>query len=143
MPSQPALVLALGSAGLVGTLVASACGRGGPRIDYRSADPIAAARRAFIDSGHFHLLAVKVGDSVLAPSDSSVLKEKTYNVQVGPEGPYVYLRVESGARPNSPSDGQLRYIKRYNTELFTLLDTNFMNPGLPPNKRLKLPGAHK
>src|SRR3989442_3127092 len=94
-----------------------------PEIDYRSADPVADARRALIDSGHFHLLAVKVGDSVLAPSDSSLVKEKSYNVEVGPEGPYVYLRLEPATdRPNSPSEDQLRYIKRYNTALFALLD---------------------
>jgi hypothetical protein len=113
-------------------------------IDYRSADPVGDARRAFIDSGHFHTLAIKVRDSVISPVDATVLKDSNYNVEVGPEGPVVYLPIESaGDRPGWPSDDQLRYIKRYNTELYALLDTNFVEAGLPPNKRLKLPGAHK
>ncbi len=47
--------------GLLTSLAAvlTAC-KSSPRIDYRSADPVADARLAMIDSGHFHLLAVKV-----------------------------------------------------------------------------------
>ncbi len=129
------------------SLVASAviaCGDRRPAIEYRTADPVADARRAMIDSGHFHLLAVKVDDSVIAPSDTSVLKERSYNVEVAPEGGMVFLAVDPDPhRPGWPSAEQLRYLSRYNTELFALLDTNSMSVGLPPNKRLKLAGAPK
>ena len=125
-------------------LVASACRPRSPTIDYRSADPVTDARRAVIDSGHFHTLAVKVGDSVISPSDTTVLRVHSYNVQVGPEGPIIYLPVQSAPnRPGWPSEDQLRYMKRYNTELFALLDTNAMPPSLPPNKRLKLSGGDR
>ena len=131
-------------AAFVVILIAAGCRPRGPAIDYRSADPVTDARRAFIDSGHFHTLAVKVGDSVISPSDTAVIKGHSYNVQVGPEGPIIYLPVQSAPdRPGWPSDEQLRYMNRYNTELFALLDTNAMLPRLPPNKRLKLPGARK
>ena len=121
-----------------------ACGDRRQAIDYRTADPVADARLAMIDSGHFHLLAVKVGDSVIAPSDTSVLKERSYNVEVAPEGGMVFLAIDPDPhRPGWPSVEQLRYLTRYNTELFALLDTNYMSVGLPPNKRLKLTGALK
>jgi hypothetical protein len=92
-----------------------------------------------VDSNHFHVLAVKVGDSVISPSDTTAYTERSYNVEVGPDGPVVYLPIESSpSRPGWPSDAQLRYLNSYNTALFSLLDTNFMGVGLPPNKRLKL-----
>src|SRR2546423_1303500 len=94
-------------------------------VDYQAADPVADARRALMDSGHFHILAVKVGDSLIAPRDTSVLQQRSYNVEVAPEGGIVFLRVDPGRnRQGRPSEAQLRYITRYNTELFALLDTN-------------------
>ena len=111
-----------------------ACGGDGPRIDYVTADPIADARRAMLDSGHFHMLAVKVGDSVINPIDSGVLKDKSYSVEVAPEGPVVFLPVDPApTRRGWPSDAQLAYITRYNTAIFALLDTNIMRARLPPN----------
>jgi hypothetical protein len=116
-----------------------ACARSS-KIEYEHADPIADARRAFVDSGHFHTLAVRVGDSVISPSDTTAYRERSYNVEVGPEGPTIYLPLQAArTRPGWPSEAQLRYINAYNTELFALLDTNFMRVRLPPNKRLKLP----
>jgi hypothetical protein len=116
-----------------------ACARSS-KIDYEHADPIADARRAFVDSGHFHTLAVRVGDSVISPSDTTAYKDPSYNVEVGPEGPIIYLPLQAApTRPGWPSEAQLRYMNAYNTELFALLDTNFMNVRLPPNRRLKLP----
>ena len=123
---------------LTATFLAVACSAGSGRVDYRTADPVADARRALLDSGHFHLLAVKVGDSVISPYDSAALMETSYNVEVAPEGGVVFLPVDpSPDRPEWPSAPQVAYINRYNTTLFALLDTNAMP--LPPNKRLKLP----
>jgi hypothetical protein len=117
----------------------AACGSSS-RIDYRLADPIADARRALIDSGHFHMLAVRVGDSVIIPSDATAYMERSYNVQVAPEGGVVFLPLDpSRRRPSWPSDQQVAYIERYNTALFAFLDTNAMSAGVPPKKRLKLP----
>lgn len=113
--------------------VAALCGLGiacsrGLTIDYRVADPVLDARRAVLDSGHFHLLAVKVGDSVIALRDASVLKQERYTVEVGPEGAVIFLRFEPApGNPRAPSDPQLLYIMRYNTELLALLDTNAMS----------------
>jgi hypothetical protein len=105
-----------------------------PRIDYVNADPVADARRALVDSGHFHMLAVRVGDSVINPVDSTVLNERSYNVQVAPEGAIVFLPVDPAAgRRGWPSDAQLAYITRYNTAIFALLDTNALRARLPPN----------
>ena len=119
------------------TSLTVACAR--PRIDYEHANGAVDAHHALLDSGHFHLLAVRVGDSVISPSDTTAYKDRQYNVEVGPEGPLVYLPVSSDlARPGWPSEAQLRYISAYNTALFALLDTNLMGAGLPPNKRLKL-----
>jgi hypothetical protein len=109
--------------------------RSAPEIDYRTADPVADARRALLDSGHFHLLVIKVGDSLVGPKDTTVLLQRSYNVQVGPEGAFVILPTA----PASMREAQLQYISRYNTQLYALLDTNAMGAGLLPNKRLKLP----
>jgi hypothetical protein len=109
--------------------------RRAPQIDYGTADPIADARRALLDSGHFHLLVIKVGDSLVGPKDTTVLLQRTYNVQVGPEGAFVILPTA----PVATREAQLRYIRRYNTQLYALLDTNAKGAGLLPNKRLKLP----
>jgi hypothetical protein len=118
-------------------LVVLACSRSGS-IDYAAADPVADARRAFLDSGHFHVLAVKVGDSVISPWDGSALMETSYNVQVAPEGGVVFLALDpSPDRPDRPSEHQLAYISRYNTTLFALLDTNAMPP--LPATRVKAP----
>jgi len=106
----------------------------GPKIDYRTADPVADARRALLDSGHFHLLVIKVGDSLVGPKDTTVLLQRAYNVTVGPEGAFVILPTA----PATMRDAQLRYISRYNTQLYALLDTNAIRAGLLPNKRLKL-----
>lgn len=109
------------------TAVAMAC-RHAAKVDYSHANGAADARRAFMDSGHFHVLAVRVGDSVISPSDTTAYKQRSINVEVGPEGPIVYLPVTSDpARPRWPSSAQLSYIKAYNTELFALLDTNLMH----------------
>lgn len=109
------------------------CSRG-LTIDYRVADPVLDARRAMLDSGHFHLLAVKVGDSVIAPRDASVLKQDRYTVEVPPDGGVVFLRFEPApGNPHAPSDPQLFYILRYNTELLALLDTSAMS-GAPPDR---------
>jgi hypothetical protein len=122
---------------LIGTT--AACGRSS-EIDYEHADGVADARRALVDSGHFHTLAVRVGDSLISPSDTAAYRERSYNVEVGPEGPVVYLPVVADpSRPGWPSEAQLRYLNAYNTELFALLDTNYMNVDSPPTKRLKLP----
>jgi len=103
------------------------------RIDYRVADPIADARRAMRDSGHFHLLAVKVGDSVIMPSDTTAFRERGYNVEVAPEGGVVFLALDPDpARRDWPSAQQVAYIERYNTALFALLDSNAMSARLPP-----------
>ena len=125
------------------TVLEVGCGHG-PKIDYEHANPALDARRAMLDSGHFHMVAVKVGDSVISPSDTTAYTQRSYNLAVGPEGPVVYLPVDNNPkRPGWPSDAQLRYITGYNTELFALLDTNYMRARLPPNKRLKLPApAH-
>ena len=121
------------------TAVGLACAHSS-RIDYEHADGALDAHRSFLDSGHFHELAVRVGDSVIAPSDTTAYRVRSYNVEVGPEGPIVFLPVVSSAsRPGWPSDAQLRYLRAYNTALFAMLDTNALRePGLPPNTRLKL-----
>lgn len=101
-------------------------------IDYRHADGAADARRALMDSGHFHVLAVRVGDSVISPSDTTAYKQRSVNVQAGPEDPVVYLPVSSDpSRPGWPSSTQISYMKAYNTELFALLDTNLMRAHSP------------
>lgn len=109
------------------TAVALGC-RHTATVDYGHANGVADARRAFMDSGHFHVLAVRVGDSVISPSDTTAYKQRSINIEVGPEGPIIYLPVASDpARPGWPSSAQLSYIKAYNTELFALLDTNVMH----------------
>ena len=111
---------------------------------YRGGDPAGEAHRALIDSGHFHLLAVKVGDSVIAPIDTTQYLERSYSVEVAPEGGIVFLPIDPNPhRPGWPSEAQLRYLTQYNTTLFALLDTNAMPPSSLPNQRLKLPGASK
>ncbi len=93
---------------LAATLLTVACSSRTVRVDYRTADPVADARRALIDSGHFHLLAVKVGDSVVSPYDSAAVLETSYSVEVAPEGGVVFLPVDpSPDQPAWPSEGQL------------------------------------
>ena len=123
-----------------GMLLLSGGCRSTKPITYRGGDPGGEAHRALIDSGHFHLLAVKVGDSVIAPSDTTQYLERSYNVEVAPEGGIVFLPIDPNPdRPGWPSEAQVRYLTQYNTTLFALLDTNAMPPLSLPNQRLKLP----
>ena len=113
------------------------------RMDYRTADPIADAKRAF-SQDDYRVVGVKLGDTVLAPVDSSVGHVEV-NVQL-PNGPVRFLALDpQPANPDRPSEAQLSYLKRYNTEIWTRLRTLREMPvrSLPPNVRLKLSGAPK
>ncbi len=92
-------------------------------MDYSSADPIADARAAFA-RGNFHLVGVQVGDSVVSPIDSAYAHTQV-NVTVGPDGPIRFLAlVEDAGAPHGPSRAQLSYMKRFNTEMFRMLEEN-------------------
>ena len=105
--------------------LALACG--GPSMDYSAADPVADARAA-LKAGNFHLVAVRVGDSVVSPIDSAY-ESAEINVEVGPDGPTRYLDlVEDSNAPGVPSRAQIAYMKRFNTEMFRMLEENARPP---------------
>jgi hypothetical protein len=98
-------------------------------MDYRTADPIADARRAF-SQDDYRVVGVKLGDGVLAPVDSAVGHVEV-NVQL-PNGPVRFLALEPAAgKPDQPSEAQLSYLKRYNTEIWTRLRDDFAKNARP------------
>ena len=100
---------------------------GGASIDYAAADPVADARAA-LAKGDFHLVAVRLGDSVVSPIDSAY-QNTSINVEVGPSGGMRYLKlIEDGDRPGVPSRAQMSYMQRFNTEMFRLIDDNARPP---------------
>jgi hypothetical protein len=102
-------------------------GAGGCSMDYEAADPVADARSA-LDKGDFHLVAVRVGDSVVSPIDS-VYQNTSINVEVGPSGGMHYLKlVEDRDRPGVPSRAQMQYMQRFNTEMFRMIEENARPP---------------
>ena len=106
---------------------AAACRPSGG-IDYATADPVADARRAALDSGRIQLFALVVGDSQFVPWDTTGTREKTYNLNA----PIVLLKADpQSERRGQPSEAQLRYVTRYNTTVLALVDTNVMR--LPRN----------
>src|SRR3989454_4374577 len=83
------------------------------RMDYRTADPIADAKRAF-SQDDYRVVGVKLGDSVLAPVDSSVGHVEV-NVQL-PNGPVRFLAFDpQPASPDRPSEAQDRKSTRLNS----------------------------
>ena len=99
------------------------------RMDYRTADPIADAKRAF-SQDDYRVVGVKLGDTVLAPVDSSVGHVEV-NVQL-PNGPVRFLALDpQPANPDRPSDAQLSYLKRYNTAIWTRLRDDFARNARP------------
>jgi len=98
-------------------------------MDYRTADPIADAKRAF-SQDDYRVVGVKLGDTVLAPVDSSVGHVEV-NVQL-PNGPVRFLALDpQPANPDRPSDAQLSYLKRYNTAIWTRLRDDFARNARP------------
>ena len=96
-------------------------------MDYAAADPIADARAA-LAKGDFHLVAVKLGDSVVSPIDSTY-QSTQINVEVGPSGGMKYLALtEDSDQPGVPSRAQMSYMKRFNTEMFRLIEENARPP---------------
>jgi hypothetical protein len=107
------------------TLGVLACAGGS--MDYNTADPVADARAA-LEAGNFHLVAVKLGDSTVSPIDSAY-EHVSINVEVGPDGPIRYLDlVEDPDAPRQPSRAQMSYMKRFNTEMFRMLEENARPP---------------
>ena len=89
------------------------------RMDYRTADPIADARRAFAQDD-YRVVGVKLGDSILAPVDSAVGHVEV-NVEL-PNGPVRFVELDPQPGNSArPSEAQLSYLKRYNTEIWTRL----------------------
>jgi len=98
-------------------------------MDYRTADPIADARRAF-SQDDYRVVGVKLRDSILAPVDSSVGHVEV-NVQL-PNGPVRFLALDpQPANPDRPSEAQLSYVRRYNTEIWTRLRDDFARNARP------------
>ena len=92
-------------------------------MDYRSADPVADARRAFAQDD-YRVLGVRVHDSVVSPIDTN-LPPLAVNIQL-PNGPIRFLAIQtSPGAADRPSDDQLSYMKRYNTEIWTQLRALF------------------
>src|SRR5437879_3372193 len=98
-------------------------------MDYGTADPIADARQAFAQDD-YRVLGVRVHDSVVTPIDST-LPHMEVNVQL-PNGPVRFLHIvpRFGAS-DQPSDEQLSYMKRYNTEMWRQMDDQFGRPRRP------------
>ena len=102
---------------------------GASRMEYRTADPIADARRAF-SQDDYRVVGIKLADSILAPVDSAVGHVEV-NVQL-PNGPIRFLALDP--RPGNtdqPSEAQLSYLKRYNTEMWTRLRDDLGRDGHP------------
>ena len=98
-------------------------------MDYRTADPIADARRA-LSQDDYRVVGVKLGDSVVAPVDSAVGHVEV-NVQL-PNGPVRFLALEPAVgKPDRPSEAQLSYLTRYNTEIWTRLRDDFARNARP------------
>jgi len=94
---------------------------GGASINYSTDDPVADARAAFA-KGDFHLLVIQVGDSGVTPVDSAY--EHT-SINVAARDPLRYVPLVSDPdAPGVPGRGQLAYVKRFNTEVFRLLEEN-------------------
>ena len=104
------------------------CG-GASRMDYRTADPIGDARRAF-SQDDYRVVGLKLGDSVIAPVDSAVGHVEV-NVQL-PNGPVRFLALDpQPGAADRPSQAQLSYLKRYNTEIWTRLRDDFARNARP------------
>jgi len=115
---------------LLATLLCTAAGACRERhpINYSAADPVLDARRAALDSGRIRLLAIAIGDSQIVPWDTTVTREKSYNITA----PMVLLQPDPRSeQPGQPSEAQLRYVTLYNTAILALVDTNAM--GARPN----------
>ena len=96
-------------------------------MDYSAADPIADARAALTNED-FHLVAVRVRDSVISPIDS-VYQDTHVSVEVGPSGGMRYLPLtEDSDQPGVPSRAQMSYMKRFNTEMFRMIEENARPP---------------
>jgi len=98
-------------------------------MNYGTADPVADARQAFAQDD-YRVLGVRVHDTVLTPIDST-LPPMEVNVQL-PNGPVRFLNIapRSGAS-DQPSDEQLSYMKRYNTEMWRQMGDQFGRPRRP------------
>ena len=108
--------------------VLAAC-LGGRTVDYTSADPVNDARTAVLKKHEWHLLSIRVGDSVVTPVDSAY--EHT-EVNVATREPIRYVSVVADPEaPGVPGRAQLSYVKRYNTEMFRILEENARPPRRP------------
>src|SRR5689334_17963157 len=108
-------------------------------FNYTTQDPDAEALCAFTDSGDYRVLAIKSGDSLIIPIDSSVAHGEI-NLEKPPGGFYIFLKPEGlRGHPDRPSEVQDSFMTRYNSVIWTLLQS--LRPGsesLPPNLRMKL-----
>ena len=112
---------------LLGMVLACA---GEARMDYAGADPVADARAA-LAKGDFHLVGVRVRDSIVSPIDS-VYQNTQINVEVGPSGGMRYLPLTHDPdQPGVPSRAQMSYMKRFNTEMFRVIEENARPPRRP------------
>ena len=94
-------------------------------IDYSKADPKADARAA-LRNLDFHLLYIRVGDSVVMPIDSAYANT---SINVSADDPIRYVKVVADAgAPGVPGQAQLRYVRTFNTEMFRLLEENARPP---------------